>query len=103
MFILRVHSVDTEQPPITTTEEIEFYTTTSPSNPNPKFSERRGVVHLYRKASQTLAPVPLRSSSSPSPTTSQPPISSDSLAPTSTIPPSFLSSGIFIALYHAFF
>ncbi|XWS70721.1 hypothetical protein CRYUN_Cryun03dG0071900 [Craigia yunnanensis] len=63
MFILRVHSVDTEQP-ITTTEEIEFYTTTSPSNPNPKFNERRGVVHLYRKASQSSFPNPSSHSAS---------------------------------------
>ncbi|XVE54455.1 hypothetical protein DITRI_Ditri03aG0082700 [Diplodiscus trichospermus] len=63
MFILRVHSVDTEQP-IATTEEIDFYTTTSPSDPNPKFSERRGVVHLYRKASQSSLPNPSSRSTS---------------------------------------
>ncbi|XVF88347.1 hypothetical protein PTKIN_Ptkin19aG0043500 [Pterospermum kingtungense] len=64
MFILRVHSVDTEQP-ISSTEEIEFYyTTSSKSNPKPKFSERRGVVHLYRKASQTSLPNPISRSTS---------------------------------------
>ncbi|OMO57764.1 BRCA1-associated 2 [Corchorus olitorius] len=57
MFILRVHSVDTEQP-IGSSEEIEFYATTSPSKPNPQISERRGVIHLYRKASQSSLPNP---------------------------------------------
>ncbi|EOY31123.1 Brca1-associated protein, putative [Theobroma cacao] len=63
MSILRVHSVDSEQP-ITTNEEIEFYTVTSPSNPSPIFSERRGVVHLYRKASQGSLPNPSSRSTS---------------------------------------
>ncbi|XP_021277175.1 BRCA1-associated protein [Herrania umbratica] len=63
MFILRVHSVDDERP-ITTNEEIEFYTITSPSNPSPIFSERRGVVHLYRKASQSSLPNPSSRSTS---------------------------------------
>lgn len=63
MFILRVHSVDTELP-LTDAEEIEFYTTTSLSNPNPKFRERRGVVHLYRKASQSSLPNPSSRSTS---------------------------------------
>ncbi|OMO81163.1 Zinc finger, UBP-type [Corchorus capsularis] len=57
MFILRVHSVDTEQP-IGSSEEIEFYATTSPSKPNPQISERRGVIHLYRKASKSSLPNP---------------------------------------------
>lgn len=62
MFILRVHSVDSEQP-ISSTEDIEFYyTTSSKSNPNPKFSERRGIIHLYRKVSQSSLPNPSSSS-----------------------------------------
>ncbi|XVE71479.1 hypothetical protein DITRI_Ditri10aG0153600 [Diplodiscus trichospermus] len=63
MYILRVHQVETEQP-IAATEEIEFYTTTSLLNPKPKFNERRGVVHLYQKASQSSIPNPSSCSAS---------------------------------------
>ncbi|KAK8660899.1 hypothetical protein V6N13_051806 [Hibiscus sabdariffa] len=63
MFILRVHSVDTELP-LADAEELEFYTATSPSNPNPKFRERRGVAHLYREASQSSLPNPSTRSTS---------------------------------------
>ncbi|KAK9027241.1 hypothetical protein V6N11_067080 [Hibiscus sabdariffa] len=61
MFLLRVHSVDTETH-LADAEDIEFYTTTSPSNP--KFRERRGAVHLYRQASQSSLPIPTTRSTS---------------------------------------
>ncbi|XP_050213266.1 BRAP2 RING ZnF UBP domain-containing protein 1 [Mercurialis annua] len=61
MFILRVHSVDTEHP--VTVEDTTFFTVSTTSatahsnpNPHPKYSERRGVVHLYRSASQLPNP-----------------------------------------------
>jgi BRCA1-associated protein len=58
MFFLRVHSVDSEHP--LALEITEFRSTTSPSNPNPgsKFSERRGVAHLFRSASHSSLPNP---------------------------------------------
>ncbi|ESR64116.1 hypothetical protein CICLE_v10008137mg [Citrus x clementina] len=56
MFVLRVHSVDDNHP--ITIEEAGFCTvsstaTRSSANPNPKFSERRGLVHLFRGTSQS--------------------------------------------------
>uniref|UniRef100_A0A2N9GQ02 UBP-type domain-containing protein n=1 Tax=Fagus sylvatica TaxID=28930 RepID=A0A2N9GQ02_FAGSY len=54
MFFLRVHSVDSDHP--LTLEASEFSTT--PSNPNPKFSERRGVAHLFRSPSHSSLPNP---------------------------------------------
>ncbi|KAG8639308.1 BRAP2 RING ZnF UBP domain-containing protein 1 [Manihot esculenta] len=67
MFILRVHSVDVDHP--LAFEEATFSTvstTTTQSNPihNPKYSERRGVVHLYRNASQSSLPNPSSRSTS---------------------------------------
>ncbi|KAF5459182.1 hypothetical protein F2P56_023160 [Juglans regia] len=58
MFFLRVHSVDTEQP--LTFEVAEFISTTTASvpNPNPKFTERRGVAHLFRSTSHSSLPNP---------------------------------------------
>ncbi|KAF5749628.1 BRCA1-associated protein-like [Tripterygium wilfordii] len=50
MFILKVHSVDTNKP--------LFFDLSKRSNPNPKFSERRGVLHLYGSTSQTSLPSP---------------------------------------------
>ncbi|KAJ4708229.1 BRCA1-associated protein [Melia azedarach] len=66
MFVLRVHSVDANHPIIF--EESGFSTVTTRSspnpsiNPNPKFSERRGLVHLFRGTSQSY----LQNPSSPS-------------------------------------
>ncbi|XP_059432422.1 BRAP2 RING ZnF UBP domain-containing protein 1 isoform X1 [Corylus avellana] len=58
MFFLRVHSVDSEHP--AALEITEFRSTTSPSNPNldSKFSERRGIAHLFRSASHSSLPNP---------------------------------------------
>ncbi|WJX95821.1 BRAP2 RING ZnF UBP domain-containing protein 1 [Trifolium repens] len=50
MFFLRVHSVDAENPLDT---EIIF---SAPQSQNPKFTERRGVLHLFRRASQSSLP-----------------------------------------------
>ncbi|KAJ6296327.1 hypothetical protein OIU76_027096 [Salix suchowensis] len=52
MFRLRVHSVDTNHP--LTLEETTFTSsaTTSAKPSTTKFNERRGISHLYRKASQ---------------------------------------------------
>ncbi|GAV82487.1 zf-UBP domain-containing protein/BRAP2 domain-containing protein [Cephalotus follicularis] len=64
MFILRVHSVDTNHP--LSTEEYNF-TAANSSNPNhntTKFIERRGIVHLYRNASQSSLPNPASQSTS---------------------------------------
>ncbi|KAJ7978949.1 BRCA1-associated protein [Quillaja saponaria] len=57
MFFLRVHSVDTDHP---LSSEIIFTTTQSDtdSNPSPKFSERRGVLHLFRSISHSSLPNP---------------------------------------------
>ncbi|GLT86171.1 hypothetical protein SLE2022_043280 [Rubroshorea leprosula] len=62
MFYLRVHSVDVNHP--ITIEDAEFFTNASPSNPNPKFSERRGAVYLYRSTSQSSLPSPSSRSTS---------------------------------------
>lgn len=58
MFILRVHSVDTNHP--LTLEETAFSPVSSAtqSNPNPKYLERRGIVHLYLSATQSSLPSP---------------------------------------------
>ena len=58
MFFLRVHSVDSEHP--AALEITEFRSTTSPANPNldSKFSERRGIAHLFRSASHSSLPNP---------------------------------------------
>ncbi|XP_073219992.1 BRAP2 RING ZnF UBP domain-containing protein 1 isoform X2 [Cicer arietinum] len=50
MFFLRVHSVDAESP---VDPETVF---SAPQSQNPKFSERRGVLHLFRTASQSSLP-----------------------------------------------
>ncbi|XP_048227613.1 BRAP2 RING ZnF UBP domain-containing protein 1 isoform X2 [Ricinus communis] len=53
MFILRVHSVDTDHPlTLESTTFSSVSTTTTTSQSNPKYSERRGVVHLHRSPSQ---------------------------------------------------
>ncbi|KAK9706200.1 hypothetical protein RND81_07G110700 [Saponaria officinalis] len=44
MFSLRIHSVDTDHPLFLS---IPSNSNSNP-NPNPKFSERRGIIHLYR-------------------------------------------------------
>ncbi|KAJ0089962.1 hypothetical protein Patl1_13059 [Pistacia atlantica] len=69
MFILRVHSVDANHP--ITTEETGFSTVTSSATrsnpnpkPNPKFSERRGLVHLFRRTSQSYLTNPSPGSTS---------------------------------------
>lgn len=54
MFTIRIHSVDTEHP--------LFLSLPSNSNPNPKFVERRGILHLFR----TLVGNPSTSDSSTS-------------------------------------
>ncbi|KAK9268532.1 hypothetical protein L1049_000285 [Liquidambar formosana] len=58
MFTLRVHSVDTEHP-ITPSPFEDTATDATPSNlhhdPNPNFSERRGVVHLFRSVARLPA------------------------------------------------
>ncbi|KAK9947529.1 hypothetical protein M0R45_003149 [Rubus argutus] len=63
MFFLRVHSVDTNHP--VSLEDAEFTTisaakaTTTQSNPNtnpPKFSERRGIAHLFRSIRHSSLP-----------------------------------------------
>ncbi|XP_062149271.1 BRAP2 RING ZnF UBP domain-containing protein 1-like isoform X3 [Alnus glutinosa] len=57
MFFLRVQ-VDSKHP--LALEITKFRSTTSPSNPNPgsKFSQRRGVAHLFRSASLSSLPNP---------------------------------------------
>ncbi|KAJ4839219.1 BRAP2 RING ZnF UBP domain-containing protein 1 [Turnera subulata] len=68
MFILRVHSVDTNHP--LTTEHTTFTTISSSAssaaaaNPNPTYLERRGILHLYRNASQSSLPNPSSRSTS---------------------------------------
>ncbi|XP_010541914.1 PREDICTED: BRCA1-associated protein [Tarenaya hassleriana] len=64
MFILRVHSVDAERP-ISGGEEFTTFSSASrraqsAENPksNPKLTERRGVVHLYRNSAQSSLPNP---------------------------------------------
>ncbi|KAJ1443910.1 Zinc finger, UBP-type [Sesbania bispinosa] len=59
MFFLRVHSVDAEHP---LDPQIIFSAPQSQSQ-NPKFSERRGALHLFRSASHSS----LQNPSSPSP------------------------------------
>ncbi|KAL6274856.1 hypothetical protein ACE6H2_025548 [Prunus campanulata] len=63
MFFLRVHSVDTNHP--LSLEDAEFTTITTSkitsateSNPNiiPKFSERRGIAHLFRSIGHSSLP-----------------------------------------------
>ncbi|XP_048133009.1 BRAP2 RING ZnF UBP domain-containing protein 1 isoform X2 [Rhodamnia argentea] len=60
MFFLRVHSVDTDHPLAT---DYGGFSSSSPS-PSPKFTERRGMVHLFR----TLSHAPLSSPGSRSTT-----------------------------------
>ncbi|CAI0542831.1 unnamed protein product [Linum tenue] len=70
MFILRVHSVDPHHP--LDLEETAFSVVSSAatnhpetiSSRNPKYGERRGVVHLYRSASQSSLPNPSSRSTS---------------------------------------
>ncbi|KDP30261.1 hypothetical protein JCGZ_17043 [Jatropha curcas] len=67
MFILRVHSVDTDHPLAleeTAFSTVSAATTQSNAIPNPKYGERRGVVHLYRHASQSSLPNPSSRSTS---------------------------------------
>ncbi|KAH7546338.1 hypothetical protein FEM48_Zijuj01G0190200 [Ziziphus jujuba var. spinosa] len=60
MFFLRVHSVDVNHP--LRFENVEFTTKnasvapSNPNNPSPKFSERRGVTHLFRSKSHSSLP-----------------------------------------------
>ncbi|KAB2618602.1 BRCA1-associated protein-like [Pyrus ussuriensis x Pyrus communis] len=63
MFILRVHSVDTNHPLSLEGADFTAVTTSkataaAQSNPKttPKFSERKGVVHLFRKIRQSSLP-----------------------------------------------
>ena len=60
MFILRVHSVDTEHPlPLDNDTSSAFSPILSLSTPNPipnNYSERRGIVHLFRPDSHSSLP-----------------------------------------------
>ncbi|CAN6681231.1 unnamed protein product [Malus baccata var. baccata] len=63
MFILRVHSVDTNHPLNLEGADFTAVTTSkataaAQSNPKttPKFSERKGIVHLFRKIRQSSLP-----------------------------------------------
>ncbi|KAF7838780.1 BRCA1-associated protein [Senna tora] len=62
MFFLRVHSVDSDHP---LSPEIIFLAAQSnkDSSPSPKFSERRGVLHLFRSISRSSLPNPSSRSS----------------------------------------
>ncbi|KAI4335693.1 hypothetical protein L6164_014316 [Bauhinia variegata] len=57
MFFLRVHSVDTDHPlsPQITVATEQFNTD---PNRSPRFSERRGVLHLFRSISHSSLPNP---------------------------------------------
>lgn len=65
MFFLQVHSVDTDHPlnigispdESSTTSTISQRNSTA-SHAHPKFSERRGIVHLFRSISNSSLPNP---------------------------------------------
>ncbi|KAM1809205.1 hypothetical protein ACFX11_026415 [Malus domestica] len=67
MFILRVHSVDTNHPlsledadftAVTTSKTTAAAESDPKTTPKPKFSERRGIAHLFRKIRQSSLPCP---------------------------------------------
>ncbi|CAN0918263.1 BRAP2 RING ZnF UBP domain-containing protein 1 [Linum grandiflorum] len=64
MFILRVHSVDANHPLNLEENPFSLVSSAANSTPNPKYSERRGVVHLYRSASRSSLPNPTSRSTS---------------------------------------
>ncbi|KAL6217393.1 hypothetical protein ACLB2K_010610 [Fragaria x ananassa] len=47
MFFLRIHSVDTNHP--VSLEDAEFTTISAAAQSNSRFSERRGIAHLFRR------------------------------------------------------
>ncbi|WCJ30024.1 zinc finger (ubiquitin-hydrolase) domain-containing protein [Euphorbia peplus] len=63
MFILGVHSVDTDHSLALEENSFSIVSQSNP-NPNPKYSERRGVVHLYRRTSHSSLPNPTSKSTS---------------------------------------
>lgn len=62
MFFLRVHSVDSDHP-LTPQSIFSAAQSNRDSNPSPKFSERRGVLHLFRSISHSSLPNPSSHSS----------------------------------------
>ncbi|KAK4853739.1 hypothetical protein QYF36_013816 [Acer negundo] len=64
MFVLQVHSVDDNHPITTEQSGFSTVTTTTKNNPNPKFSERRGLVYLFRGTSLSYLATPSSRSNS---------------------------------------
>ncbi|XP_004287288.1 PREDICTED: BRCA1-associated protein [Fragaria vesca subsp. vesca] len=62
MFFLRIHSVDTNHP--VSLEDAEFTTISAAKSPaaaaqsSPRFSERRGIAHLFRRRRGTSSSLP---------------------------------------------